>query len=89
MKNKVPLENDVPRHRKRKRMRSLKSLSKKQLNDKKAQAYKNIHADMEWLQRVKNRKSSFGNVFTLTALSGIEKNSDRLDKIIGVIIGED
>lgn len=89
MKNKSPLENEVPKHRKRKKMRSLKSLSKKQIDDKKTQAYKNINSDMEWLIKFKDKKkTSMSNVFITVALDGIEKNADRLDKILGVILGE-
>lgn len=89
MKNKSPLENDVPKYRKRKKMRSLKSLSKKQLDDKKSQAYKNIQSDFEWLSKFKTKKSPMGNVFAKVALDGIEKNTDRLDKILGVILGDE
>lgn len=88
MKNTLPIENEIPKYKKRKKMRSLKSLSKKQLHDKQTQAFKNIVSDYEWLSRCKTRKSQLFNVFADTALRGIEKNAGRLDNILKVLLDE-
>lgn len=81
---KDPIENEVPKYRKRKRNRKLESMSKKHLLDLSHAKIKELENDIDFLFPYINVKErgDVTSVFFKFFLEGIDRTCDELNDII-------